>query len=172
MDKESVSSYNLVSRVTSPHCRCVAFTKVTWWLCSFLAVCVHLCVCARAPSHVRLSHDPMDHSPLGASVCGIFQARISSFSSVTQSCLTDCLQTHGLQHARPPCPPPTPGVYSNSHRLSQRCHPTISSSVIPFSCPQSFPVLGSFSRSQFFPPGGQSIGFSASTSVLPMNTWD
>ena len=94
------------------------------------------------------------------------------FSSVTQSCPT-LYGPHGLQHARPPCPSPTPGVYSNSCPLSQWCHPTISSSVIPFSaCPQSFPALGSFQMSQLFASGGQSIGVSASTSVLPMNTQD
>ena len=92
-------------------------------------------------------------------------------SSVAQSCLT--LQPHGLQHTRPPCPSPTPGVYSNSCPLSQWCHPTISSSVIPFSsCPQSFPASESFQMSQFFASGGQSIGVSASTPDLPMNTQD
>ena len=80
---------------------------------------------------------------------------------------------HGLQHARPPCPSPTPGVYPDSCPLSWWCDPTISSSVIPFSsCPQSFLASGSFQMSQFFALGGQSIGISASTSVLPMNTQD
>ena len=93
------------------------------------------------------------------------------FSSVTQSCLT--LQPHGLQHTRLPCPSPTPGVYSNSCTLSGWCHPTISSSVVPFSsCLQSFPASGSFQMSQFFTSGGQSIGISASASVLPMNIPD
>ena len=81
-----------------------------------------------------------------------------------------CLQPHGLQHTRPPCPSPSPRVYSNSCPSSQWCHPTISSSVTPFSsCLQSFPASGSFPVSQFFISGGQSIGVSASTSVLPMN---
>ena len=80
------------------------------------------------------------------------------------------LQPYGLQHARPPCPSPTPRVYPNSSPLSRWCHPAISSSVVPFSsCPQSFPVSGSFPMSQFFESGGQSIGVSASASVLPMN---
>ena len=93
------------------------------------------------------------------------------FSSVTQSCMT--LWPHGLQHARPSCPSPTPRVYSNSCPLSQWCHPTISSFVVPFSfCLQSFPASGSFQRSQFFASGGQSIGASASASVLKMNTQD
>ena len=79
---------------------------------------------------------------------------------------------HGLQHARLPCPSPTPGACSNSCPLSQWCHPTISSSVMPFSCPQSFPASGSFQMSQLFESGGQSIGVSTSTSVFPMNTQD
>ena len=80
---------------------------------------------------------------------------------------------HGLQHARPPCPSPTPGVYPDSCPLSQWCHLTMSSSVVPFSsCPQSFPASGSFQMSQFFASGSQSIGVSASISVLPMNTQD
>ena len=84
--------------------------------------------------------------------------------------MTDSLWPHGLQHIRPPCPSPIHGVYSNSCPLSQWCHPTSSSSVIPFfSCLQSFPESGSFPVSQFFASGGQSIGVSASASVLPMN---
>ena len=87
--------------------------------------------------------------------------------------ITDSLQPRGLQQARTPCPSPTPGVYSNSCPLSWLCHPTISSSVIPFSSLlQSFPASGSFQISQFFTSGGQSIGVSASTSVLPMNIQD
>ena len=95
----------------------------------------------------------------------------AQFSSVTQSCPT--LWPHGLQHARPPCPSPTPRVYSNSCPLSQWCHPTISSSVVSFSSHlQSFPASGSFQMSQLFASGGQSIGVSASTSVFPMNIQD
>ena len=87
--------------------------------------------------------------------------------------MSDYLQPHGLQHARPSCPSPTAGVYSNSCPLSQWCHPTISSSVVPFSsCPQSFPASGSFQMSQFFTSGGHNIGVSASTSLLPMNIQD
>ena len=89
----------------------------------------------------------------------------------SHSVVSDSLRPHGLQHARPPCPSPTPGVYPNS--FSRRCHPTISSSVIPFSsCPQSFSASGFFQMSPPFASGGQSIGVSASTSVLPMNTQD
>ena len=87
--------------------------------------------------------------------------------------MSDSLQPHGLQHARPPCPSPTPGVYPNSCPLCRWCHLTISSSVIPFSSHlQSFPASGSFPMSQFFASGGHSIGVSASTSVLPMNIQD
>ena len=83
------------------------------------------------------------------------------------------LWPHGLQHTRPPCPSPTPGAYSNSCPLSRWCHPTISSSIVPFSsCLQSFPASGSFQMSQFFTSGGQSTGVSASASVLPMNIQD
>ena len=89
-------------------------------------------------------------------------------SSVAQSCQT--LQPHRLQHAQPPCPSPTPGVCSNPCPSSRWCHPTSSSSVGPFSsCPQCFPASGSFHISQLFTSGGQSIGVSASASVLPKN---
>jgi len=96
-----------------------------------------------------------------------------TFSSVqfSYSVMSDSLQPHELQHARPPCPSPTPGVHPNPCPLSWWCHPAISSSVIPFSsCPQSFPASGSFPMSQLLASGGQCIGVSASTSVLPMNT--
>ena len=89
------------------------------------------------------------------------------------SVVPDSLQPHGLQHARLPCLSPTPGACSNSCPSSQWCHPTISSSVVPFSsCPQSFPASGSFQMSQLVTSGGQTIGVLASTSVLPMNTQD
>ena len=95
------------------------------------------------------------------------------FSSVQLLSHVQLSWPHGLQHTRAPCPSPTSGVYSNSCPLSQWCHPTISSSVIPFSsCLQSFQASGSFPMSQFFTSGGQSIGVSASASVLPMNTQD
>ena len=101
-------------------------------------------------------------------VCVCVCACISQFSSVAQSC-----PTLEPQHTRPPCPTPTPRVHPNPCPLSRWCHPTISSSVVPFSSyPQSFPASGSFQMSQFFTSGGQSIGASASTSVLPMNTQD
>ena len=90
----------------------------------------------------------------------------------SHSVVCDSLWPHGLQHNRLPCPAPTPGVYSNSCPSSQWCHPTISSSVIHFSCLQSFLATGSFQMSQFFASGGQSFGVSASASVLPMNIQD
>ena len=86
--------------------------------------------------------------------------------------MSNFLQPHGLQHARLPCPSPTPGAYSNSCPSCQWCHPTISSSLIPFSCLQSFPGSGSFPMSHFFASGGQIIGVSVSASVLQMNIWD
>ena len=89
------------------------------------------------------------------------------------SVVSDSLRPHGLQHARPPCPSPTPRVYSESWPLSRWCHPTISSSVILFSsCLQSSPASGSYQMSQFFASGGQSIGVSASVSVFSMNIQD
>ena len=88
----------------------------------------------------------------------------------SRSVVSDSLRPHELQHAKPPCPTPTPGVYSNSRSLSRWCHPAISSSVVPFSsCPQSLPASGSFPMSQLFASGGQSTGVSALASVLPMN---
>ena len=99
----------------------------------------------------------------------------SCFSSVQFSCsvVSYSLQPHESQHTRPPCPSPTPRVHPNSCVLSRWCHPAISSSVVPFSsCPQSLPASGSLPMSRLFPWGGHSIGVSASTSILTMNTQD
>ena len=97
----------------------------------------------------------------------------TSFWGVSHSVVSNSLQPHERQHTRPPCPSPSPGVHSNTRPSSRWCHPAISSSVVAFSsCPQSFPASGSFPMSQLFSSGGQSIGVSASTSVLPMNTQD
>ena len=91
----------------------------------------------------------------------------------SRSVMSDSLRPHERQHARPPCPSPIPWVHPKPCPLSRWCHPTISSSVIPFSsCLQSFPASGSFPMSQFFTSGGQNIGVSASTSVPPVNTQD
>ena len=138
-------------------------------------------------------HHGMSHSrpPLlrlfavrGTSLFKIFSLSLSQLLSLihkalhcsvqfSHSVMSYSLRFHELQHARLPCPSPTPGVYPNSCPLSQWCHLTISSSVIPFSsCPQSFPASGSFQMSQLFASGGQNIGVSASTSVLPMNIQD
>ena len=97
---------------------------------------------------------------------------LSNLSSVqfSRSVMSNSLRPHGMQHTRSPCPSPTPRVYSNSCPLSQWCLSTISSSIVPFSsCLQSCPASGSFQMSQLFASGGQSIGVSASASVLPMN---
>ena len=106
---------------------------------------------------------------------GVVWKFLSCPSSVqfSRSVVSDYLWPHGLQYTRLPCPSPIPGVYSNSCPLSQWCHPTILSSVVPFSsCLQSFPASGSFPVNQFFASGGQSIGVSASASVFPMNIQD
>ena len=98
---------------------------------------------------------------------------IQNTNQFSSSVMSDSLWPHGLQHARPHCPSATHGVYLNSWPLSQWCHLTTSSSLIPFSsCLQSFPASGSFQISQFFTSGGQSIGVSASASILPMNIQD
>ena len=102
---------------------------------------------------------------------GIILGLISAHFS--HSVMSEFLRPHGLQRARPPCPSPTPRVYSDSCPLNWWYHPAISSSAVPFSsCPQSLPASGSFPVSQFFASGSQSIGVSASTSALPMNIQD
>ena len=94
-------------------------------------------------------------------------------SQFSHSVMSNTLRSHEPQHAKPPCPSPSPRVHPNSCPLSPWCHPSISSSIVPFSCcPQSFPASWSFPMSQLFTSGGQSIGVSASTSVFPMNTQD
>ena len=102
-----------------------------------------------------------------------FISIIQRSDQISHSVMSNSLWPHESQQARPPCPSPTPGVYSNSCPLSRWCHPAISSSVTHFSsCPQSLPASGSFPMSQLFTWGGQSIGVLASTSVLLMNTQD
>ena len=110
----------------------------------------------------------LDLTPWSHSSCVSLSTRLSSAQSF--SCVWFFV-TPWTQHARPPCPSPKPGAYSNSCQLSCSCHPTISSSVVPFSSRhQSFPASESFQMSQFFPSGGQSIGVSASASVPPMKS--
>ena len=122
-------------------------------------------------SHQVMSNSSRPHPCKAAHQASLFfQLSAVQFS---RSVLSDSLRPHELQHARPPCPSPTPGVHSNLCPLSRWCHPTISSSVIPFSsCPQFLPVSESFPVSQLFAWGGQSTGVSASASVPPMNTQD
>ena len=110
----------------------------------------------------------------GGSPVGLAEAAGSKLrTQFSHSVVSDSLWPHESQHARPPCPSPTPGVYPNPCPLSRWCHPAISSSVVPFSsCLQSLPASGSFPVGQLFIWGGQVIGVSASASVLPMNTND
>ena len=105
--------------------------------------------------------------------CNVISKRWISSVQSSHSVMSGSLQPHEPQHTRLPCPSPTTGVHPNPCPLSRWCHPTISSSVVPFSsCTQSFPASGSCPASQLFASGGQSIGVSASTSVFPMNTQD
>ena len=114
----------------------------------------------------------MGNSVLSAQIFCKYKMVLSSVQ-FSRSVVSDSLQPHGLQHARPPCPSPTPRVHPNPCPLSRWCHPTISPSVVPFSSRlQSFPASGSFPMSHFFASSVQSIGSSASASVLPMNIQD
>ena len=115
-----------------------------------------------------------EFEPLQASFgAGTLKKKMLLEYQFSLSVMSNSLKSHEPQHARPPCPSPTPGVYPASCALSQWCHPSISSSVIPFfSCLQSFPASGSFQMRQLFASSGQSIGVSASTSVFPVNTQD
>ena len=106
------------------------------------------------------------------SLCTCHRMTLWCSVQFSRSVMSDSLQPHKLQHDRPPCPLPTPGVHSNSCLSSWWCHPAISSSVVPFSHPQSLPASESFPMSLLFASGGQSIGVSASASVLSMNTQD
>ena len=125
---------------------------------------LRICIWGLSPQNV---HQIKYNSELSS--CTFFQSSIQFSHSV----VSDSLRLHELQHARPPCPSPTPRVHPNPRPLSRLCHPTISSSVVPFSSyPQSFPASGSFPMSKLFASGGQSIWVSASTSVLPMHTQD
>jgi len=120
-----------------------------------------------------MKHKLESRLPGEISITSDMQMTWCLFSSVQLLSRVRLFVPHGLQHARLPCPSPTPEVYPNLYPLSQWCHPKISSFVIPFSSHfQSFPASRSFPISQFFPSGSQSIGVSASTSVLPMNIQD
>ena len=118
------------------------------------------------------AHYIANSSCLDQSFCLLLRLSTISFQ-FSRSVVSDSLQPHESQHARPPCPSPTPGVYPNSCPSSQWCHPAISSSIVPFSsCPQSLPASESFPMSQLFAWGGKSTGVSASASFLPKNTQD
>ena len=111
--------------------------------------------------------------PFWLTPCYLIGSSFIYLIQFSHSVMTDSLWPHELQHARPPCPLPTPRAYTNLCPLSGWCHPTISSSVVPFSSHlQTFPASGSFPMSHFFASGGQRIGLSASTSVLPVNIQD
>ena len=140
------------------------------WVCSNdcpilrVPVCVSQGLCVSHGSNVPVF--------VSQSIVLIVSLTVSSVQ-FSHSVVSNSLQPRRLQRVRPPCPSPTLGIYSDSCLLSLWCHPTISSSVVPFSSRlQSFPASGSFQMSQFFTSGGQSIGVSASTSVLPMNIQD
>ena len=135
--------------------KCILYTILSAWVDS------------KSPSHFLSNFDGRKSTET------LEKNRNTTSVQFNRSVVSDSLWPHEPQHARPPCPSPTPGVYPNPCPLSWWCHPTISSSVIPFSsCPQSLPASGSFPMSQLFTSGGQSIGVSASTSVLPMNIQD
>ena len=132
---------------TTLHASTFFFRLIDLWPCVFKVLCTV------SPPHTKEFHS-------------------ESASQFSHSVMSDSLWPHGLQHARLPCPSLTPRAYSNSCPSSQWCHPTISSSVVPFSHLQFFPTSGSFPRGQSFTSGGQSLGVSASSSVLPMNIQD
>ena len=131
--------------------------------------------CRKARKMHKCEHKEELGTNISAHCFNLDELNVPRFSSFQCSCsvVSNSLWPHEPQHSRPPCPSSTPGVYPNQRPLNWWCHPTISSSVVPFSsCPQSFPASGSFQMSQLFTSGGQSIGISASTSALPMNTQD
>ena len=143
---------------------------------------------SRGPSQPRdwtgspaLQADSLPSEPTGKPIGCVFSTVMESYAflfsssvkfSSVHSAMSNSLQPHGLQHAKLPFPTPAPRDCSNSCLLSQWCHPTVSFSIIPFSCLQSFPASESFPMSQVFASGGQSIGVSASALVLPMNIQD
>ena len=145
------------------------------WLVSFRVVSCH-----KNPLCSFLSSNSAKHCCLYGLRSFLFHnvhlriiGKLFSSLQFSRSVVSDSCRPHGLQHARPPCPSPTPGVYSNSCPLSRWCHPTISSFAVPFSSYlQSFPGSGSSQMSQLFASGGQNIGASVSVSVLPMNIQD
>ena len=153
-------------------------TYIYIYIYIYIYTCMHACVLS-CFSHVQLFSTLRTvachiYTHIYVCVCIYTYISIYNYTSNQFSCtvVSNCLWPHGLQHARLPCPLPTPRPCSDPCLSSQWCHPTISSSAIPFSCLQSCPASGSFPMSQFFASGGQSIGASASASVLPMNSQD
>ena len=148
--------------------------RFSWPLPSFQgAACLHLCTAAVFAQLPELAGVQTEVHQAYLTLQNWLQCHNTDFSSVqfSRSVMSNSLQPHGLHHARLLCPSPTPGACSNSCSLSQWCHPTILFFVVPFSsCLQSFPASGSFQMNQFFASGGQSIGASASASVLTINT--
>ena len=134
------------------------------WILILVLLLIHNANFCLVRFPITLLTEPLECVGFSSSVCSV---------QFSRSVMSNSLRPHESQHARPPYPSPTPGVYPNSCPSSQWWHPTISSSVVPFSSyPQSLPASGSFPISQLFAWGGQSIGVSASASVLPMNTQD
>ena len=165
---------------------CPVFRNATFFYCycvigSFVFVSLIWTSCFAFLSYILLCENIMRQVRNGGRNQGwealvwFFWTQLYQFSSVqfSHSVVSNSLRPHEPQHARPLCPSPTPGVHPNPCPLSRWCHPTISTSVVPFSsCPQSFPASGSFQMSQLLAPSGQSSGVSASKSVLPMTTQD
>ena len=155
------------------HSKLLNTSTIAIWA-GYVCVCACVCVCVcllhcRMFSNISGFYSLNDWNIAPPSCYN--QSIFSQFSQFSRSVVSESLRPHEPQQARPPCPSPTPGVHPNSFPFSRWCHPTISSSVLPFySCPQSFPASGSFQMSQLFTLGGQSTGVSASTSVLPVNT--
>ena len=150
---KDVTNKGLISKIQTTHAPCLFNLYAEYIMC----------------------HDGLDEAQAGIKIAGrnIDNLRYADQSvQFSHSVVSDSLQPCGLQHARLPCPSPMPRAYSNSCPSSRWCHPTISSSAVPFSCHQYFPESGSFPMSQFFTSGGQSIGVSASAWVLPMNIRD
>ena len=138
--------------------------------CTHTHRCLCVCVCVFTAFSFVFNHLKQSKGTM-SSMFYIYRLRYENVFQFRRSVVSDCLRPHESQHARPPCPSPTPRVHSNSCPLSRWCHLAISSSVGPlFSCLQSLPASGSFPMSQLFTWGGQSIGVSVLASVLPMNT--
>ena len=159
-------SAKLLERHTQVRTSLLSSQRLVFLLCRSAALLAHggICVPKKKGQKAQCMYQILVNGERG--LCW------NKFSAVAQSC-PDSLWPHGLQQARLPCPLPTPRVYSSSCALSWRCRPTISFPVVPFSSRlQSFPASGSFPMSQFFASGGQSVGVSASATVLPMNIQD